>query len=77
MKPVQGEPSGEVRPCCLNYSQDHPQLLVYRGLGIGIKPLGDMWILDVDTGKWTEVSFVLLYVCVLSVCVAIDCLRIN
>ncbi|XP_064393442.1 uncharacterized protein LOC135340942 isoform X2 [Halichondria panicea] len=40
--------------CCLNYGQDHPQLLVYGGLGN--KTLGDMWILDVDTGKWTEVT---------------------
>ncbi len=43
--------------CCLNYGDDHPQLLVYGGLDImhGKKTLGDMWILDIDTGKWTEV----------------------
>ena len=64
MKPVQGEPwpverSGHAA-CCLNYGQDHPQLLVYGGLDNGNKPLGDMWILDVDTVQWTEVSLVLL-----------------
>ncbi len=64
MKPVQGEPwpverSGHAA-CCLNYGQDHPQLLVYGGLDNGNKTLGDMWILDVDTVKWTEVSLVLL-----------------
>ncbi len=45
--------------CCLNYGQDHPQLLVYGGLCDDNKTLGDMWILDVDTGKWAEVSLVL------------------
>ena len=63
MKPVQGEPWPVGRAvhaaCCLNYGQDHPQLLVYGGLGKGFKILGDMWTL-VDTGKWTEVSLVLL-----------------
>ncbi len=62
MKPVQGEPWPVKRyghaACCLNYGQDHPQLLVYGGEGN--KPLGDMWILDVDTCKWAEVSLVLL-----------------
>ncbi len=64
MKPVLEEPWPVERlghaACCLNYGQDHPQLMVYGGVGNGIKPLGDMWILDVDTGKWTEVSLVLL-----------------
>ena len=60
MKPVQGEPWPVERSfnavCCLNYGQDHPQLLMYGGLDNGNKTLGDMWILFVDTGKWTEVS---------------------
>ena len=64
MKPVQGEPwpverSGHVA-CCLNYGQDHPQLLVYGGIDNGNKTLEDMWMLDVDTVQWTEVSLVLL-----------------
>ena len=64
MKPVQGEPWPVERSshaaCCLNYGQDHPQLLVYGGLDNGNKVLGDMWTLNVDTVKWTEVSLVLL-----------------
>ncbi len=66
MKPVQGEPWPVERAghaaCCLNYGQDHPQLLVYGGGDNGNKPLamGDMLILDVDTVKWSEVSLVLL-----------------
>ena len=68
MKPVQGEKFPVERSvhaaCCLNYDQDHPQLLVYGGVGNG-KTLGDMWMLNLDTGKWTEVSIVLLllYTC--------------
>ena len=64
MKPVQGEPWPVERAvhaaCCLNYGQDHPQLLVYGGVDDGNKVLGDTWILDVDTVQWTEVSLVLL-----------------
>ncbi len=63
MESVLGEPwpverSGHAA-CCLNYGQDHPQLLVHGGVGKG-KTLGDMWILDIDIGKWAEVSLVLL-----------------
>ena len=63
MKLVQGKPWPVGRSfhaaCCLNYGQDHLQLLVYGGVGNG-KTLGDMWLLDVDTGKWTEVSLVMI-----------------
>ena len=42
--------------CCLNYGEEHPKLLVSGGL----KNMGDLnrdiWILDVDRGRWTEVS---------------------
>ena len=65
MKPVQGEPwpvgrSGHAA-CCLNYGQDHPQLLMYGGRDNDNKVLGDMWILDADTGKCTEVRMVYTY----------------
>ena len=67
MERVQGEPLPVGRAghsaCCLNYGEDHPQLLVYGGLGNDNNTLGDMWILDVDTGKWTEVSFSQLLFC--------------
>ncbi len=66
MEPVQGGPWPVERyghaACCLNYGQDHPQLLVHGGLGNDDYVLGDMWILVVDTGKWTEVSLVELLV---------------
>ena len=61
VKPVQGEPWPVERfghaACCLNYGQDHPQLLVHGGMDYGVKTLEDMWILDVDTVKWTEVTY--------------------
>ncbi len=64
MKPAQGEPWPVERryhaACCLNYGQDYPHLLVYGGVGKDLKTLGDMWTLNVDTGKWTEASLVLL-----------------
>ncbi len=64
MEPVEGEPWPVERSlhsaCCLNYGQDHPQLLVHGGVGKGNNVLGDMLILDTDTGKWAEVSLVLL-----------------
>ena len=43
--------------CCLNYGEDHPKLLISGGLDEGYNVLGDMymWILDVNSGKWTEV----------------------
>ncbi|XP_064393167.1 uncharacterized protein LOC135340740 isoform X1 [Halichondria panicea] len=60
VKPVQGEPWPVERAChaacCLNYGQDHPQLLVYGGLDKGKETLGDMWTLNVDAVKWTEVT---------------------
>ncbi len=34
---------------------------MYGGLEKGNNVLGDMWILGVDTVKWTEVSLVLYY----------------
>ncbi len=59
MESVQGEPwpVGRSRhaACCLNYGQDHPQLLVHGGVG-NDSTLGDVWILSVDTGKWSEVN---------------------
>ncbi|XP_064393334.1 kelch domain-containing protein 2-like [Halichondria panicea] len=58
VKPVEGEPWPVGRryhaACCLNYDQDHPQLLVHRGESVDDKVLGDMWIFNVETGKWTE-----------------------
>ena len=61
MEPVQGEPwpveRADHAACCLNYGETHPQLLVSGGLAKDGKTLGDMWILDVDSGKWKKVRW--------------------
>ena len=38
---------------CLGYGGDHPQLLVIGGLGSNV--LSDVWLLDVQSGRWREV----------------------
>ena len=59
MEPAQGDQWPEARAghsaCTLNYGEGHSILLVSGGLGEGNKVLRDIWILDVDSGKWTEV----------------------
>ena len=64
MEPAQGDQWPEAREshsaCCVNYGEDHPKLLVSGGLAKGHKVLGDMWILDVASGKWTEVRMFVL-----------------
>ena len=53
---------GESRPkgrdehaaVCLGYGGDHPQLLVTGGYGGGVS-LSDVWLLDVQSGRWREV----------------------
>ena len=42
--------------CCLNYGEEHPQLLVTGGLDKNGKTLQDAWILDIKSGRWREVS---------------------
>ena len=59
MEQAQGEPWPAERSrhaaCCLNFGEDHPLLLVSGGADREDKILGDMWILDVNSGKWKEV----------------------
>ena len=40
---------------CLNYGDDHPQLLVTGGVDKKRKTLRDAWLLDINTGRWREV----------------------
>ena len=58
MEPLPGVPQPVERyyhgACCLNYGEDNPKLLISGGLK-DTNVLGDMWILDVNSGKWTEV----------------------
>ena len=55
-----GEPYPEERSdhasVCLGYGGNHPQLLVTEGWGDGAKILNDVWVLDVESGHWREVS---------------------
>ena len=59
MEPTQGDQWPEARTdhsaCCLNTGEDHPMVLMSGGLDKSNKILGDMWILDVESGKWTKV----------------------
>ena len=59
MEPLPGVPQPVERAyhgaCCLNYGKDNPKLLISGGLDNGNNVLRDMWILDVNSGKWTEV----------------------
>ena len=41
--------------CCLTYGEDQPVLLITGGIDQNYKTLGDAWLLDVHSGKWTEV----------------------
>ena len=60
MDPIQGKVWSCAREChaacCLNYDEEHPKLLVSGGVDEEGKILGDMWILDINSGKWTKVS---------------------
>ena len=42
--------------CCLNYGEEHPQLLVTGGVDKNCTTLQDAWILDVKSGRWRRVS---------------------
>ena len=44
--------------CCLNYGEEHPQLLVSGGWDKDGNTLSDMWVVDVERGTWKEVSVV-------------------
>ena len=58
MEPLPGVPQPVGRAdhgaCCLNCGEDHPKILISGGRKSS-NVLGDMWILDVNSGKWTEV----------------------
>ena len=42
--------------CCLNYGEEHAQLLVTGGVDNNDNTLKDAWILDANTGRWVKVS---------------------
>ena len=41
---------------CLDYGGDRPQLVVTGGHGARNYVLNDVWIMDVQSGMWKEVS---------------------
>ena len=48
---------------CLGYGGQHKTVLISGGLGMII--LDDLWLLDVESGRWEEVSELLFSYCVL------------
>lgn len=54
---------GEIRPACrsyhaavcLGYGGDHPHLFITGGIDKDDNVLSDAWLLDIQSGKWTEV----------------------
>ena len=59
MEPLPGVPQpvrrGYHGACCLNYGEDNPKLLISGGVN-GLNVLVNMWILEVNSGKRTEVK---------------------
>ena len=78
MEPAQGDQWPEARDghsaCALNYGEEYPTVLVSGGVDKGDNVLGDMWILDVDSGKWTEVR---IFVYSISSSVILDLKLVN
>ena len=64
MDPQEGEPWPVERSyhaaVCVGYG-DRPQVLVTGGWNGSLNTLSDMWLLDVDTGKWREVCWCWLH----------------
>ena len=52
---------------CLNYGEDQPQIFISGGKDDYYNALSDGWILDVQSGRWREVSS-LLTCCTSCIC---------
>ena len=48
---------------CLGYGGDHPQLLVTGGVDKDLNVLSDVWVLNLQSGRWREVSMSLTVLC--------------
>ena len=49
--------------CCIAgplTGQEHPLLIVMGGSALGVGTAGDVWLLDVDKGVWSEVCMLYL-----------------
>ena len=42
--------------CCLGYDGDHPHLLIHGGNGKDGEILNDMWLFNLSSRKWQEVT---------------------
>ena len=42
--------------CCLGYGGDHPRLLIHGGNGKDGETLNDMWLFNLSSRKWQEVT---------------------
>ena len=40
---------------CIDYGEDRPQLLVIGGFGVDKIVLSDVWMMDVQSGRWKKV----------------------
>ena len=41
--------------CCLSYEEEHPFVLMTGGVDKNYNTLGDVWLLDIHSGRWREV----------------------
>lgn len=50
--------------CCIagTLTEQHSILMVIGGLGSQLRAFGDVWLLDVDAGVWSEVGMFYLNV---------------
>ena len=46
---------------CIEHGGDRPQLVIIGGIGAGDKVLNDVWIMDVQSGRWKKVITCLGY----------------
>ena len=46
---------------CIEHGGDRPQLVITGGLNAGGKALNDVWIMDVQSGRWKKVITCLRY----------------
>ena len=64
-----GGPCPVARNChaavCLNYGGDDPQFLVFGGWNDKNMVLSDVWMLDLESGRWREVRAIINYLLIL------------
>ena len=60
VEPLEGEQWPKERDyhaaCCLGYDGDHPHLLIHGGIGKDEEALNDIWLFNLSSRKWQEVT---------------------